>query len=219
MLAFICLLTISVNLSSQTRPSGIDSVGNLLNGNWNKTQECGGLLGGCQSVNSNYLTVFERIVGTDSIIMKIVEDEKIISSNKYKIAFIKSFLYGIDKWMLISSFSTSMIIDVTSDSLSLELDAIDGTSDIYSKIKSTAGMDNLVNENSIMCFYPNPANDFLYYSGNTPPVLIKVYKLDGVLIEQTKILPINISDLNRGIYFLQAFYQNNKFINCKIIKN
>ena len=88
-----------VNLYGQTSSTSVDSVYNLIKGNWYKTLNCGGFTGKCDSVYSSDLNMIERITGTDSISWKIYQNTNLVSTFNYKLSFQQSYLYKVNKWM------------------------------------------------------------------------------------------------------------------------
>ena len=76
------------------------------------------------------------------------------------------------------------------------------------------------NTNSDIVLYPNPVEDILYFKSDFEITNIKIFTIDGKLIESNVSLSenhINVSNLKKGIYFVE-FMQNEKLIRNKIIK-
>lgn len=65
--------------------------------------------------------------------------------------------------------------------------------------------------------YPNPSENLLFIRGVQNIKTIKIYNSIGRLIKETHDLKIDISQLNKGIYFLQI-ETNNRIETKKIIK-
>ncbi len=68
--------------------------------------------------------------------------------------------------------------------------------------------------------YPNPATDYIYFSGLNENVSVKIIDLKGrILISSQKAESgINVSHLPSGLYFLQIDLQDGKIITEKLIK-
>ncbi|HUS86345.1 MAG TPA: C10 family peptidase [Bacteroidales bacterium] len=73
--------------------------------------------------------------------------------------------------------------------------------------------------------YPNPANDFVYISNYSSFEVrsIRIYSLSGKVVKQINLLPANsaipVSDLQKGLYILEAEYDDGFIIRKKLVKN
>ena len=65
--------------------------------------------------------------------------------------------------------------------------------------------------------YPNPTQEILYIESQEPIETIKIYNLQGQLIREDSSNRIDVSQLNVGLYFLQATIDG-KTITNKFIK-
>ncbi len=67
-----------------------------------------------------------------------------------------------------------------------------------------------------MCIYPNPATDVLFVEGMNAGDVVKVYTIDGILVNEQQIgiteASINVSGLSAGTYFLQVNEKVVKFV-------
>ena len=71
------------------------------------------------------------------------------------------------------------------------------------------GIDNQVIENNIK-IYPNPASNYLTIDSDLDYQTINIYNLSGKLLKTTeRSSQINISDLSKGMYFIQLVAEKN----------
>ncbi len=198
----------------------VDSVYNLISGNWYKVIECIGFTGKCDSVYSEDLNQIERITGTDSITWKVFQKGNLVDQSKYKISYSYSNTYQSYKWMLIDDGGPRMIIYSSQNSFSVGIDAIDGGGYGYSRNKSTVGIISRAINNSELLFFPNPVRSEFSVKGVPNIESIKLYALDGKLLE-SKGNPDNqhfdISKYPQGIYFVHVITKSQTYIG-KIIK-
>ena len=85
----------------------------------------------------------------------------------------------------------------------------------------TTGIKKIVQENHVKIF-PNPTSDILYITSDSDVMVdnIKIYNVEGKCVlelRQYSNQPINVSDLNKGIYFITGQQEGkllftNKFI-------
>ncbi len=80
-------------------------------------------------------------------------------------------------------------------------------------------IDNL--ENNVFKIFPNPADNFLYFSTDTTG-LYKIYNLEGVVLLQDKFSHghhnIQLNNFDKGVYFIEI-YTSNKLLIKSFIKN
>ena len=69
-------------------------------------------------------------------------------------------------------------------------------------------------------YYPNPVNDFIFFETNLrDPKLLKIYNIEGALIEQMKYEnKVFLGHLKKGFYLLRI-YGNEKSLSKLIVKN
>lgn len=79
-----------------------------------------------------------------------------------------------------------------------------------------------LNENAqaiykVTCF-PNPASTLVHcqLTNNKPINKILLYSIDGMLIKETESSPVEVNNLPSGIYFLEAFDEENTVYTNKI---
>jgi hypothetical protein len=97
-----------------------------------------------------------------------------------------------------------------------------GKIDVYNAVKnnsltSTFQVENLEKN----YFYPNPFTNELFFTNPNELFSIKVYDYMGKMVFSKQLNTnetINLSNLNSGIYTLQAFYKNNQYQIYQIIK-
>ena len=69
--------------------------------------------------------------------------------------------------------------------------------------------------------YPNPSSDFIYFPSKQMPISIGVYNnLGQNIIDQISvgINKVDVSQLKKGIYFLQAIYSDKNYATYNLIK-
>ena len=91
-------------------------------------------------------------------------------------------------------------------------------------VTSQAECNNLNNEqfvvNKELTMYPNPAVDFVNFSNYEIIKNIKIYDISGNILLRKKLEfnQLNISELNRGIYFVSITDENKKVTTLKLVK-
>lgn len=213
---FFCLPTYS-----QTEVEKVDSVYNLISGNWYQVIDCGGWTGRCDSVTSDYLNKIERIAGTDSITWEISLNGTIVVTLKYKISYSLSNLHSRNKWML-TGRGIDLSIETIPNGFICGEEAVDGGGRGYSRIKSTTGIfDQPINHKTLSLF-PNPTNNSFVVNGLDHMEYINVLDTNGRLFQSKDCrepeVSIDISDLSKGIYLVWAISKSG-ISTGKIIKN
>lgn len=213
---FFCLQTYS-----QTEVAKVDSVYNLISGNWYKVIDCHGMTGRCDSVSSDYLNKIERIVGTDSITWEISLNDTIVTTKKYKISYSLSNLHHINKWML-TGRGFDLSIETIPNGFMCGVEAYDGGGIGYSRIKSITGIVVRPINHTSLSLFPNPTTRSFVVTGLDYIEHIHVLDANGRLLQSKDccepIVSIDISDLPKGIYFVRAFSKGG-IRTGKIIKN
>jgi hypothetical protein len=129
------------NSYCQVQSTNVDSVYNLISGNWYEVENCSGWAG-CDSVYSTKVNKIERITGTDSITWKIISNDTLLSTSRFLITYSISYLYQAYKWMFTKTSTNGSIIltirnliNVSTNRLSVDADANDGGGVLYSRTK------------------------------------------------------------------------------------
>jgi hypothetical protein len=198
----------------------IDSVYNLISGDWYNTLNCSGFIGRCDSVYSDDLNQIERIEGTDSIVWKVFQKDKLAYQNKYKISYSYSNIYRTYKWMLTVGMGPKMLINSYQNKFSIGLDALDGGGYGYSRNKLTVGVFNNMEDRSEPLFFPNPTSTGFSVKGVVNIESIRIFDMNGKLVKtkaSTSPELFDISDFPQGIYFVHVITKNRTFVG-KIIK-
>ncbi|GEM_PF-1683900 len=196
----------------------VDSVYNLISGDWYKVIECMGFTGKCDSVYSDDLNQIERIAGTDSITWKVFQNDKLVNQSKYKISYTYSYFSQSYKWMLTGW--PGKIIYSSQNSFSVGIDAANGGGTGYSRTKSTTGISSTANDHSELLFFPNPVRFGFSVKGVGTIESIQVFDLNGKSVESKVNIPtafVDISKLPQGIYFVHVITKNKTYVG-KIIK-
>jgi len=93
-------------------------------------------------------------------------------------------------------------------------------------LDNTLGIENVINQNINVTIYPNPATEKLFISIDKLLNNATLTILDRLgrtvycqkLTEQTKSLNIDVSNFNRGIYFVRIYYKGDSIIRKIIIE-
>jgi len=80
------------------------------------------------------------------------------------------------------------------------------------------------NQNANIKIFPNPTSDFLYITSDfdTKVDNIKIYNVEGKCVLELHHydnLPVNVSDLNKGVYFIIGHRKNDVLFQSKFIVN
>ena len=213
----LCLKTYS-----QTEASKVDSVYNLIKGNWYRVYACSGMTGRCDSVSSDNIYNIERIAGTDSIIWKESLNDQIIGTRNYKISYSRSNIYRINIWMLISQYGTKLNIKTIPNGIMFAPDYYDAGEIGYSRKKSTTGIVNPLINTSNLLLFPNPTTGSFAVTGVDNIESINILDINGQLIKtkdcKNSTAFIDISGLPYGIYIVHVVSKGGKYIG-KIIKS
>ena len=122
-----------------------------------------------------------------------------------------------------------VVASLTSGAAAVTLNWTDVTSFTVTSLEEyNYGFDNLLindpntlsltsQHRDVIKLYPNPAENFLYVRNAHNIKTIKIFNSMGRLIKETQELNIDISQLSKGIYFLQID-SNNRIKTKKIIK-
>ena len=143
--------------------SAVDSVYNLIAGDWYKTLECNGFTGKCTKVYSSIISTIERIPGTDSIRWINKYNGVVINSTKYKIVFENSYLFHQNRWKLTGGM-TNTLINVYNSNLSCSLEAYDGGGASFSRTKNIQ-LD--VSKNEVTLSKDESSNSVIDVTSNT----------------------------------------------------
>jgi serine protease AprX len=75
---------------------------------------------------------------------------------------------------------------------------------------------------SPISFYPNPADEYVYFENTQGVVTINIYDIKGALIRTAELLngkkQIQVSDLNPGMYIIQLVSKTNIYTEKLIIE-
>ena len=210
-----------VNTYSMTESASIDSIYNLIKGNWYEVIVCNGYVGKCDSVYSDDIQQIERIAGTDSITWKVFSNGTMTHLFKYLISYSESLILNQNRWMLINN-GLKRIIEINNNIFFCDLDAFDGDGIGYSRTKLVTGIINQTIDNSQLSVFPNPTNSSFVIKGVENIERVDIIDINGKIllskVNKDAIGTIDISILSNGIYFVRAF-STNKSYNEKIIKN
>ena len=109
-------------------------------------------------------------------------------------------------------------IDVTDVNATILIAA--GDFKIYGNKPSSLGVTNFALSQDIY-LYPNPSST--YFTINTNTSKVEIYSITGQLVKsfntnQTKDSQFNVSDLNKGVYFVKALNEKNEVKVMKLFK-
>jgi len=164
--------------------------------------------------------MLERITGTDSISWKTYQNTNLVSTFYYKLSYQQSYLYKVNKWMLINS-GLKLIINVDVNKLSFSLDAYDGGGASYSRKPLVAGLENL-SKDSRKLFFPNPTGSTFKVIGLDDVENINVFDMNGKFVQP--VIPsksnceVDISGLTNGEYLVRIVSMKEESFG-KIMKN
>lgn len=143
--------------------ANVDSVYNLIAGDWYKTSECNGFTGKCTKVYSSIISTIERIPGTDSIRWINKLDGVVVNIAKYKIVFENSYLFHQNRWKLTGGM-TNTLINVNNSTLSCSLEAYDGGGASFSRTKN---IQLEVSSNAVTLSKDESSNSVIDVTSNT----------------------------------------------------
>ncbi len=89
---------------------------------------------------------------------------------------------------------------------------------------SLTNTDEFSLSNSVIQVYPNPANDYIVVNvqeGNRDNLILSIYALNGTIVLQKNTIAgelIDISNIDEGIYFIEAVFENKLIFEKLIIK-
>lgn len=92
---------------------------------------------------------------------------------------------------------------------------------VYVSVIGFVGIDQQIN-NDVVSFYPNPAKEFIHVQSSAEILELHMSDLNGREIATEQNLPsglfkMDVSQLNKGIYFIQLKMGDNRMINHKFI--
>lgn len=80
-----------------------------------------------------------------------------------------------------------------------------------------------VGKSPLFSVYPNPADDFIYFENTSGNFKVEIFNAKGQRVKQAEISVnknyVAISELNKGIYYVQLKTTDNKFHSQKLLKN
>ncbi len=88
-------------------------------------------------------------------------------------------------------------------------------------LSSSLGLDEQDNGFTEASIYPNPSSDFIYFPSKQTPISISIYNnLGQKIIDKTfvDINKVDVSQLKKGIYFVQAIYSEKNHAAYKLVK-
>jgi len=214
------------NSYSQVQSPNVDSVYNLISGNWSEIKICGWPLG-CDSIHNNQINKIERILGTDSITWKILRNDTLLSTKKYLISYSIPKSFQWKRWLLVETrisgsytYIVNKLLNINSDGFIISDDFMDANNTYYSKYKETTGA-SIQYDNSQLLISPNPTNFLFSISGIEHVDLINILDINGKPIESIPYKEfdlIDISQLHKGIFIIEAISNNKRYIG-KVIKD
>ncbi len=76
------------------------------------------------------------------------------------------------------------------------------------------------NQENVFKLYPNPVSEILHIESTLPIQEIKIFNLNGQIVLKTPEITdgLNIAKLHRGMYFLQAMFEENRTQTIKVVK-
>ena len=113
----------------------------------------------------------------------------------------------IGKWM----FENQNLLLIGKDGTILAQEPIDNVRKIIFTKNPSTDVSNIVDSNMYIV-YPNPTQDALHIKGATDTTPVRVYTMDGKLVNSTKGQIINVQSLATGTYLLQIGTQVARFI-------
>jgi len=211
-----------LNTYSMTASANVDSVYNLIKGNWYPVVSTGGLTGETDSLRSNNIIQIERISGTDSVTWKVFQHDTLTLTKRYLITYSKSNIYRENKWTLKIKAAYSipgLIIQADNQSFTTIPDVMDGSNVKYLRAINTA---NKTIGDSPLTFSPNPIKSSFTIRGIENMERIDILDINGKLLKsnqcKSSIKTIDISSLNKGVYFVKVISGNKSYVE-KIVKN
>ncbi|NOY96641.1 MAG: T9SS type A sorting domain-containing protein [Chlorobi bacterium] len=230
-LLFLIISTSVYNdkVNAQIEFNNTDSVINFLVGEWIWINSCGGWTGSqCtypDSVGYTKSYVFSKLDGSkDSIAYSYFNNDSLIDSRNAKISYSNS-IYG-DQWNLeenISGFQigkTTMFFE-SMDSIIFADNCYDCYKHEFVRRSSLSSNDFKLIDNKLKIF-PNPCNNIIHIDLKNYQELGKIifYNLNGKMIKICRIYDrnIDVSDLSRGIYFVELTNGDERY-KAKLIKN
>ena len=102
---------------------------------------------------------------------------------------------------------------------------MNGDNDFYSLVKlkfTETGLPTTIQQfDEAALFYPNPADDFIYFNNPSEITDVALYDIrcQLIIIHRPKEGFLNISNLSSGVYFLKTKYINQSTQMNKIIVN
>ena len=114
---------------------------------------------------------------------------------------------------------TRILIDVSTEGLSVAPDVYDGGGSLYTRLKSVTGI-AIQTDNSKLSISPNPTVNSFTINGIDNIESIKILDLNGNILQykaHEKLDVINISEFPSGIYIIQAISKD-KIYTEKLIK-
>jgi hypothetical protein len=87
-------------------------------------------------------------------------------------------------------------------------------------LKETPDVSVSVNRANAVRFYPNPAQNDLYFSGKSMLTKVVVYNIVGAQVKEFRNVSqsISISDLKSGVYMIKSTDENGKTVTSKFLK-
>ena len=113
----------------------------------------------------------------------------------------------IGKWM----FENQNLLLIGKDGAILAQEPIDNVRKIIFTNNPASDINNVFESNTYIV-YPNPTQDALHIKGATDTTPVRVYTMDGKLVNSTKGQIINVQSLATGTYLLQIGTQVARFI-------
>ncbi|ANF52887.1 hypothetical protein A0O34_21225 [Chryseobacterium glaciei] len=118
--------------------------------------------------------------------------------------------------------STMPLVNGTTYYASQVVGACESTTRLAVTVNSSSYLStNEVPNDKDFNFYPNPVNDVLHINSKMNVVKVRIYAVDGQLVqskEEKRITLINMNKLIYGNYFVEFTFENGKKIQNKIIK-
>lgn len=130
LIAMLCLSSLGFANTS----ASVDSLFQVIKGDWYQNLHCSGMTGHCDSVYSETAYEISIVPGTDSINWTSYSDGNLISSSKYLLNKGISILNHQPHWMLSRGAMNILISCESGLTLDTGLDAYDGGGDVYSRL-------------------------------------------------------------------------------------
>ncbi len=116
------------------------------------------------------------------------------------------------------TYNYCVFIDAASNEINTSNNSFCVNVEVLEKVDTSITSINHLDEVSVLV-YPNPTTNLLYIESEAKITSVKLYNLLGQMLLESPFIPLNLENLNKGVYTLKVFFEKGTALkSIKILK-